>query len=48
LTILLQPPGTSLYLPDKWYHAVVNHQLSASITLAWEPGLPSAPLSSEA
>lgn len=35
LSVLAQPPGSSLYLPDKWYHAVINHQLSSSITLAW-------------
>lgn len=35
LFIIMQPPGTSLYIPYQWFHAVINHQLSRSITLAW-------------
>ena len=36
LVIVLQPPSTSLYIPDKWYHGVLNHAYSSSITLSWD------------
>lgn len=39
LSIVIQPAGTSLYIPDKWYHGVLNHSYSRSITLSWDYAL---------
>ena len=36
LSIVIQPAGTSLYIPNKWYHGVINHSFSRSITLSWD------------
>jgi len=36
LVIIFQPANTSLYIPNKWYHGVLNHAYSTSITLSWD------------